>query len=135
MLLLVLLQLLHLLILVSLLQDRVHDRPKELVTLRQWWQLMDDCGIISARMHLADSDRLFLFSNRESIDKSGDASGKTWKNVDGNVVEISNVDELDPHNSSNEAHIYEFVEALLRVAHLVSAAPAAAAAPAGGASE
>ena len=81
------------------------DRPNTLITLRQCWALGTDCCFVSSVLQRADLSRIFLFSSRETNDST----------VGG--VEISECDEANPHHPNNQAHIYEFLEFIIRVAN------------------
>ena len=83
------------------------DRPDTLINLRQFRQLCLDCKLLCNTCQMADVGRLFLHSSRE--DTTTEAGG----------YELSEVDEKNPHFGGNSNHVYEYVEALIRVSHAI----------------
>lgn len=83
------------------------DRPDTLINLRQFRQLCLDCKLLCGSCQLADVGRLFLYSSRE--DTTSEKGG----------YELSEVDEKNPHFSGNSNHVYEYVEALIRMSHTI----------------
>eukprot|EP01043_Picozoa_sp_COSAG02_P020756 COSAG02_NODE_1031_length_15073_cov_13.084279_2_plen_856_part_00 len=83
------------------------DRPDTLINLRQFRQLCLDCKLLCSSCQMADVGRIFLYSSRE--DTTSEKGG----------YELSEVDEQNPHFSGNSNHVYEYVEALVRVSHAI----------------
>lgn len=86
---------------------KIVDRPEEIITLRQFRQLCLDCKMLCSQCQLADVGRIFLFSSREA------ATSETGG------YELSEVQENDPHFGGNQAHVYEFIETIIRCANRI----------------
>lgn len=86
--------------------------PSHLITLGQFRELCLDCGITCRDVLFAAVGREFFKSCR----KDCLFSGKTAE-ADGTTV-FSVQDKRNPHDPRNEAHVFEYLEVMIRVANL-----------------